>query len=113
MRCDLTITGAADNGWHIYGCSHRGCPTTIHTPHDLDTIVNNTSCRGLPHWHEWGSWLALFLGIFWITKRNYNWLRRKLGFKKPCKCPQREETGNTLGSRFNQALAWLFSRKSL
>jgi hypothetical protein len=107
MRCELSISETDANGWHTYRCNRVGCPSAPKTPHSLDRIVNNTVCRGLPHWHELGGWLALFIGIFGITQRNYNWLRYKLGFVKPCGCQQREAALNTLGSRFNQALAWL------
>jgi hypothetical protein len=101
------------SGLRTYYCPRKGCKTKnklIRIP-NTSRRLEPAKCYGRPEWHEFGSWLSLLLGIFWITPESVGLLLWLLGFKKKrskCRrCGEREAALNTLGSRFNQALAWL------
>jgi hypothetical protein len=42
-----------------------------------------------------------------ISERGMEWWMSKFGIKAKCGCSRRRQALNTIGSRFNQALAWL------
>jgi hypothetical protein len=77
--------------------------------------IHPARCTGRPLAHEWGSWLALLLSLFFITPETVGWLlwlTRRQPEPRPCgTCGNREQAINAAGEqatgRFNQALAWL------
>jgi hypothetical protein len=93
-------------GWRRVRCTRLGCKQLMGlTPHSHDRIEHQ--CKGIPFAWEWGHWLTISLGMWGISERGLEWWMSKLGIKAKCGCSQRRQALNTLGSRFNQALAWL------
>jgi hypothetical protein len=64
------------------------------------------NCKALPYLWEFGHWLSIHLGAWGITERGAHLVARLIGLSG-CGCKKRRAALNTLGSRFNQALAWL------
>jgi hypothetical protein len=93
-------------GWRRVRCTRTGCRQLMGlTPHPHDRI--DYPCRGLPLPWELGHWLTIFLGMWGISERGMEWWMSKFGIKAKCGCSRRRQALNTIGSRFNQALAWL------
>lgn len=67
-------------------------------PPSGDWTKLHAECRGWPLPHEWGHWFTLWLEVFGLNKRRWNWLRVKFGFTKPCGCGKREAALNKLGA---------------
>jgi hypothetical protein len=104
MKCLFErVAGQNERGWKAAQC--RRCKRTYFSPHTPDRVHAN--CKGVPLAWEWGHWLTVWLGLFGITERGLNWWLHRLNIKRGCGCSKRAAKLNTLGSRFNQALAWL------
>lgn len=107
------IPDSRDNrGWRRVECVRCGRKLN-HTPH-IHTDIH-ASCPAFPWWHEAGFWIELLLKALGITKDRYNWLRRRVGIKKPCGCPQNQEAMNKSGHKLALFLGRIFSglRKKL
>jgi hypothetical protein len=93
-------------GWRRVQCQRPGCERILNpTPHAHSQI--KAKCKGLPFQWEWGYWLAIWLGVFGVSKRNVGWLAYRIGLANGCGCAKREAALNTIGERF----ASLFKRK--
>lgn len=100
MKCNLKFTGERDGrGWVKYVCQR--CRRKLDwTPDGPEGVRGNTPsirCKGWPLSHEFGHWLALLLSAVGLRKRDYLWLKSKLGMKPKCGCDKREEALNNLG----------------
>jgi hypothetical protein len=100
MKCtmDIIVDGPDERGRCKRRCSRRGCPKrTNWTPYGPERIV--FECQAWPRPLELGSWVALMLEVFGVSKKRWRWLRAQFGLIEPCKCASREEWLNTLGGR--------------
>lgn len=92
------------NGKRIVRCSRCGF-TTKPTGSKLANVRNE--CSAWPDADEWGYWLALVIASLGMHQERWNWIRRKLGFVKPCKCGERiaelNESGGWLRDRLDMA----------
>lgn len=98
MKCKFIATDEVHrSGRQIVRCERHKCtqkgllPTG--GPGKLDA-----KCYGIPRKDELGCWASIIFEVFRITPRRVSWLKRLLGFKKPCKCHQREEALNSWGA---------------
>ncbi len=101
MRCIFVeIPGTKKaNGWRKVRCVRKGCRWHGELNAETDSpLANiNSTCDAIPLSHEWGHWLALILGAFFIDKRSWLWLKARLGFKPTCGCEARETWLNRIG----------------
>ena len=94
---DIQVGDADERGWRKWKCSRSGCTQkTAWTPHTGEQI--HFQCAGLPNAHEWGHWLALILGAFFITTESWLWIKARLGLKPKCGCEARKTWLNRLGA---------------
>jgi len=101
MKCrmDLQTDGPDSRGWRKWKCSRSGCAQkTDWTPDVGDRI--HFQCVGLPAAHEWGHWLSLILGAFFITTDSWLWIKARLGLKLQCGCEARKNWLNRLGANW-------------
>ncbi len=103
MKCDLIATGEVANGRIRHVCK-RGCKNLKGEAKALwipigGRIGDAGECSAPPFPHELGHWLALLLEVVFIRKRDYLWLKAKLGFAPKCGCNEREAKLNTIGER--------------
>ncbi len=98
MKCLLEYDGDSwkRKGYRHYHCIRPGCKNDAHSPYELDRI-NPPDCDRIPLAHEIGHWIAFLLEVILIRKRDYLWLKAKLGFAPKCGCDQREAALNDLG----------------
>jgi len=105
MKCNFQETSEVHaSGRTIWKCDRRGCSVIGLEPPSGRLFAE---CEGFPDFDDWGSWIAFCLKLIGLDQRTWNNLRRWLGFKKPCTCPQTEEKLNSLGRR---CYNWLFKR---
>lgn len=100
MKCEMAIVieGPDERGQCKRRCARPGCTKhTNWTPYGPERIV--FECVAWPRPWELGSWAALMLEVFGVSKRRWQWLRAQFGLIEPCKCGPREEWLNTLGGR--------------
>ena len=64
-------------------------------------------CSAYPEWSELGHWLTLILAACFIRKRDYLWLKRKLGLAPKCGCGEREASLNRVGAWVGRWLSWV------
>ena len=108
MKCSVVDSGQPDSrGWRPVKCKRCQRQYGL-TPHPPERF--NARCRVLPFFWEFGHWLTLLLGIFGISKSGVNWIRYRLGLKKPCGCDKREAALNTIGERFRSLVRLAVSR---
>lgn len=108
MRCDFQTTDEVHrSGRQVMRCKRSKCGQKGLQPFEGRLVCK---CRGVPRASEWGCWLSLAFEVFWITPSRVQKVKKALGFKKRCKCPDREEQLNTMVSRFHQKLQRLFRR---
>ena len=62
-------------------------------------------CFAYPLANELGHWLTLLLEACWIRKRDYLWLKAKLGLGPKCGCGARAEKLNTWGATIRRWLS--------
>ncbi len=108
MRCDWKYVGPSKmEGFLYYECSRAPCKMYAHSPYEASNIHNadNSPCQGTPRPHEWGHWLALILGAFFIDKRSWLWLKARLGLKPQCGCDKRQAMLNAIGRRIAASIA--------
>lgn len=77
------------------------------TPHSFEMVQRE--CRAWPHWHEFGEWLAIFFGVFFVTPAVVTYVYRKLGLievSESCNCEARKEWLNTLGGKLCSSPRW-------
>jgi hypothetical protein len=102
MNCLFAEDGESDQvcGWHKYRCER--CGRIGHSPYGIGKVTG-PDCAAWPFRLELGHWLTLLLKACWIRKRDYLWLKSKLGLAPKCGCGDRERKLNRWGS-------WLWGR---
>ncbi len=99
MRCLFTDDGLSEknDSMRRVKCCRKNCNRVGHSPYPRERIISNDDCNGLPFRYELGSWLAVFLEVFW-TERRLRFVRWLLGIKTRCRCPERERELNAIGA---------------
>ncbi len=87
MKCNFTFTEKCTE-WYLYECDRCGRIVKILNE---DTPIHAICKPGL------GDRVESTLSAFGITKARVNWVRKKFGITKPCKCPQVQEALNEMG----------------
>lgn len=97
MKCEFTASGERHrSGRQTLRCSRCKQLALMPPSGDVNRLV--AICRGWPFPHELGHWLSLLLAALWIRKRDYLWLKARLGFKAQCGCDAREKKLNAWGA---------------
>lgn len=103
MQCDWKYVGPSKmEGFRYYECSRAPCKMYSHSPYESDNISNDldSPCQGRPRLYEWGGWVEFLLeSWFFVSKSRWLWVKRRMGFKPHCPCPQNEAALNHLGQR--------------
>lgn len=110
MKCDFVEIGDIPDARGARRVRCRRCGLTLNkTASPLNRC--RSQCTAWPEWWEAGWWIELLLAVFGIRKSSWNWLRRQMGFVKPCKCDQRiatlNESGGWLADRIEMVRAML------
>lgn len=102
MNCDFQQIGT-ECAKRIVSCDR--CHRTLRTPYVAERV--RADCPAWPRPWEVGHWVALWLDVFYLSKKRWAWLQWKLGLQEPgncASCEEREMWLNTLGGRI--ATAW-------